>query len=141
VNDTLVRAIRTESAEALKWWFGVSAGVVWKWRKAFGVSGTATTLGSKRAHQHHSEAGAKVMKRRKWTEEELAEKRRVSSELGLKPGVRWTPERGGWTPEQLALLGTDTDTAIAGRLNRTLNAVRLKRERLAIPKHVPSTQG
>jgi hypothetical protein len=141
VNDTLVRAIRTESAEALKWWFGVSAGVVWKWRKVFGVGGTATTTGSKRAHQSKSMAGAKAMKRRRWTEEELAEKRRIANELGLKPGLRWTPERGGWTSEQLALLGTDSDAIIAGKLSRTENAVRLKRERLAIPKYVPPNQG
>jgi hypothetical protein len=30
----LVKAIRTESVEALGHWFGVTAGVVWKWRKA-----------------------------------------------------------------------------------------------------------
>jgi len=41
VNDELARAIRTESAVTLHYWFGVSAGVVWKWRKVFGVGGQA----------------------------------------------------------------------------------------------------
>jgi hypothetical protein len=35
----LAKAIRTESAAALKHHFGVSTGVVWRWRKAFGVGG------------------------------------------------------------------------------------------------------
>jgi hypothetical protein len=39
VNAELVRAIKTESAAALKHWFGVTTGVVWKWRKTFGVGG------------------------------------------------------------------------------------------------------
>jgi hypothetical protein len=38
VNDTLVRAIRTESAAALIHWFGVANSTVWLWRKAFGVA-------------------------------------------------------------------------------------------------------
>jgi hypothetical protein len=42
VCDELVKAITTESAQALKYHFGVSDGVVWRWRKAFGVGGRAT---------------------------------------------------------------------------------------------------
>src|SRR5438874_4584445 len=38
VTEDLVRAIRTESAQALKWWFGVSTHTVWCWRRAFGVT-------------------------------------------------------------------------------------------------------
>ncbi len=38
-----------------------------------------------------------------------------------------------WSAEQLALLGTDTDQAIAVRLGRTETAVTLKRTRLKIP--------
>jgi hypothetical protein len=38
VDEELLRAIRTESALALRYWFGVSGWVVWTWRKAFGVS-------------------------------------------------------------------------------------------------------
>jgi hypothetical protein len=37
VDEVLLRAIRTESAVALRYWFGVSAWVAWMWRKAFGV--------------------------------------------------------------------------------------------------------
>lgn len=35
--DDLVRAVKTESSEAVQYWFGVSAVTVWKWRVALGV--------------------------------------------------------------------------------------------------------
>jgi hypothetical protein len=52
--------------------------------------------------------------------------------LGLRP-VRWTPERGGWAAEQLALLGTDHDKLIAQKIGRTRSAVKAQRQRLDIP--------
>ncbi len=133
VNDTLVRAIRTESAEALMYWFGVSANVVWRWRKAFGVSGTATTPGTRKAHRQACRAGAEGMRAKEWTDKELDDKADLAKRLGKRPGPRWTPATGGWTPAQLALLGTDHDTAIACKLRRSLAAVRKKRVRLKIP--------
>jgi hypothetical protein len=45
-NADLARAIRTKSAAALRFWFGVTVGVVWRWRKVFGMGGRA---GTKRA--------------------------------------------------------------------------------------------
>ena len=33
VCDELVRCIRSESAEAIKHWFGVSTNAVWNWRR------------------------------------------------------------------------------------------------------------
>src|ERR1700757_4701342 len=38
VDEKLARAIRTESAEAIKYWWGVGTHAVWSWRKAFGVA-------------------------------------------------------------------------------------------------------
>jgi hypothetical protein len=38
VNDELARAIRTEAAVAVRFWWGVSKGVVWRWRTALGVA-------------------------------------------------------------------------------------------------------
>jgi len=37
VTEELARAVRTESAAAVCHWWGVSEGVVWRWRKALGV--------------------------------------------------------------------------------------------------------
>lgn len=43
---------------------------------------------------------------------------------------RW--KESGWTAEQVALLGTLPDEELAQRIERTRQAVRLKRERLGI---------
>jgi hypothetical protein len=134
VCDELVRAIRTESAIALKHWFGAATTVVWRWRKAFGVGGrTTTTVGSKRAIRAAAKKGADANKVRVWTAEELDAKSANSKRLGLRPPPRWTPERGGWTEEQLALLGTDQDEVIAKKIGRTPGAVRRMRGIRKIP--------
>jgi hypothetical protein len=43
---------------------------------------------------------------------------------------RWP---GGWTAEEVALLGTDDDEAVAEKLGRTRSAVRSKRNHLGVP--------
>jgi len=50
VNATLERAIRTESAIALAYWFGLSPKPVTWWRRAFGVGGPVGTRGSRNLH-------------------------------------------------------------------------------------------
>jgi hypothetical protein len=137
VNEILARAIRTESAEGIAYWFGVSSGVVWRWRKAFGVSGTATTPGSKKAHRRVCKAGAEGIKTKEWTDEELDARSDAArrSKQSQWFGPRWTPARGVWTAAQLALLGTDHDMVIAKRIGRTLNAVTVKRVRLKVPAY------
>ena len=129
VNATLERAIRTESADALRHFFGVTAGVVWRWRKAFGIP-RAGTPGSAARIAEASAKGAAAMKSKEWTAEELGRKSTLSKRLGLKPKGRWAV--GGWTDEQRALLGTDDDKVIAARVGRTKGAVRAKRAVLGI---------
>ena len=133
VSAELVQAIRTESAAALAHWFGVSAGVVWKWRKAFGVGGRVkTTRGTKWAIRASAKLGAAAQKARVWTAAERRARSHRSKRLGLCP-VRWTPERGGWTLDEVALLGTDHDEAIAKKLGRTPSAVTTQRVTRKIP--------
>jgi hypothetical protein len=133
VNDELALAIRTESAAALMYWFGVGSYAVWNWRKAFGVEGKFRTVGSDRAHQAASLVGAKAMKEKDWTDEEMNAKAEIAKRCGIKPGPRWTPETGGWTTEEISLLGTDHNEAIAKVIGRTEGAVRCKRNLLKIP--------
>jgi transposase-like protein len=133
VNEELRRAILTESAEALKYHFGVSANVVWKWRKQFGVGGHATTKGSKRANRAASQRGAAAAKAKVWTAKERRARSRLSKRLGLKPTGRWKGKE--WTEEQLALLGTDHDEAIARKIGRTRGAGTSKRVALKIPAY------
>jgi len=46
LTGDLVRAVQVESAEALKFWFGVSGKTVWKWRRPLEVEGTFGAVGS-----------------------------------------------------------------------------------------------
>jgi hypothetical protein len=94
VDEELARAIRTESAAAIVYWFGVSATAASQWRRAFGVSGTATTPGSRKAHGEVCRAAAAVNRTRERTRAEraaLAEaaKRRNQARCFR---LRWTPE-------------------------------------------------
>jgi hypothetical protein len=130
VNDTLLKAIKTESADALKFWFGVGTKAVWNWRRAFGV-GRFGTEGSAASHAAASERGAAVRgkpvtpaRRRQLRKHLTAARKKVRR-------GRW--DETGWTAEQLALLGTDHDEAIAKKIGRTRNAVTCKRTELKIP--------
>jgi hypothetical protein len=124
-------AIKTESADALMYWFGVSTKVVWRWRRTFGITQFGTP-GSAGAHAAASEKGAAAVRgkpvtpaRRKQLREHLTAARKK-----VRRG-RW--DETGWTTEQLALLGTDHDEAIAKKIGRTPNAVTCKRTRRRIP--------
>jgi hypothetical protein len=132
VNTELRRAIRTESAVALKHWFGIDGRTVWRWRKAFGVGGRATR-GSKRSIRAAAKKGAAAVKAKVWTDAELDARAERAKRAGRKAPDRWTPERGGWTTDQLALVGTDYDEAIAKKLGRTRSAVTSKRVQRKIP--------
>ena len=134
VNDELAKAIRTESAAALMHWFGVSAGVVWKWRRAFGVGGRVkTTTGTKRAVRGAAQKGAEAVKVKVWTAAERRAVSRRSKRLKLKPTGRWTGRE--WTPAQLALVSTDHDEAVAKKLGRSRTAVTAKRLELNRPAY------
>jgi hypothetical protein len=91
VNEELAKAIRTESATALRYWFGVGSHAVWNWRKAFGVGGHATTPGSRKAIWSAAVKGAAAMKVKDWTDEELDRKSVIAKRWGVRPGQRWTP--------------------------------------------------
>jgi hypothetical protein len=39
VEEELARAVRSEAAAALRYWWGVGSDAVWSWRKVLGVEG------------------------------------------------------------------------------------------------------
>ena len=124
VGPALARAIRTESAAAIMYWWGVGAKAVWRWRQAFlKGEGKFRSPGSQAAHQKASRAGAEAVKAKAWTDGELDARAEPSKRLGLRPSNRWK-EAGEWTWKELDLLGTDTDEAIAAKLGQTVAAVR-----------------
>lgn len=130
VTEELVRAVRTESVEAIKFWFGVGSHAVWNWRRAFGV-GQWATEGSRRLHQELSEAGAAMIKGKKQPQSVIRRRMQTRKERRAPPPVRW--KDSGWTAAQLALLGTLPDKVLAARIGRSPNAVRIKRTREGIP--------
>jgi hypothetical protein len=71
------------------------------------------------------------MRARGLTPSERQERRRRALALNLAQHL--DPARGrGWTADQLALLGTDSDEAVAAQIGRTPAAVRVKRNLLGI---------
>ena len=132
VDDELLRAIRTESAVALKHWFGVSTHAVWNWRKAFGV-GQWGTEGSRRLHKALSEAGAEITRGQPLSLRQVEQRRQRAINLNLGRNLKPGYQGPWWTWKELALLGTYPDNVIARRVGRTVTAVRLMRTRLGIP--------
>jgi hypothetical protein len=103
VGHVLRRAIRTESAAAIMYWFGVGEKAVWNWRKVFAGEGRLKTPGSRTAHRELSRKGARAIKAKVWTDEELDARAELSKRLGLRPPNRWKA-RGGWTANEVKLL-------------------------------------
>ncbi len=126
LDDELARAVRTESAAAVSYWWGVSEGVVWRWRKALEV----TKTNNARTHQlvkEASQAGGDAIKAKEWSQEErdaiTQRNKQRNSAASLSPGYHgeW------WSDEELALLGNLPDEEIAELTGRTVDAVRRQR--------------
>jgi hypothetical protein len=133
VNEELARAIRHESAAAIHFWWGVSVGVVWRWRKAFSV-GRMDHEGIARLMRAAAEKGGEAFGARGWTEEERERLCQVNARLGLaKNLVLGSPELR-WAAWELALLGTVSDHEVARRTGRSVDGVRRKRMKLGIAK-------
>jgi hypothetical protein len=132
VDKELVRAIKTESADALSHWFGVSSGVVWRWRKWQGIEHYGTP-GSEKLHEQICKKGADAVRGKQFSDERCDAQAERSKKLGLHPPNRWTEENGAWTKDELTILGTEKDAEIAELIGRTTIAVRCKRVSLGIP--------
>src|SRR4051812_42013005 len=84
VTRALERAIRTESALALKHHFGVRTTLAWRYRKWAGVEGRRKTPGSRQLHQNVSEPGAAGIRAKDWTDEELDRKAEAARRCGTR---------------------------------------------------------
>jgi hypothetical protein len=132
VDEELARAVRSESAAAVMFWWGASKKAVWHWRKTLGV-GRMDSEGSRRLIQAAAELGGAARRERGLTDEErhAASERGKRLNLGryLVPGYqgRW------WTKKELNLLGKLPDEEVAARIGRTKHAVRVRRTMLGIP--------
>jgi hypothetical protein len=106
VDEELARAIRSESAQALRHWWGVSAGLVCHWRKALGV-GRMDSPGSTRLIQAAAQKGAERMRQKEWSAEGRQQRRKRAIQENYAAFLPGGYQRGPWwTPEEVALLGT-----------------------------------
>jgi hypothetical protein len=131
MTEELRRAVLTESAIALRHWFGASRSAVNNWRKWAGVAGYATTPGSKAARLETARKGADAMREKVWTPEEREQRSAYAKETGRTYPDRWAET--GWSLYEDNQLGTAPDEVIAEKLGRTRSAVRSRRVRLGIP--------
>jgi hypothetical protein len=127
--DGMNRALRTESASAIKYWFGIDGETVWRWKTFFGV-GEWEPEGSRRLHQRLSLAGAAELRGKRVPPEVIERRRQTRLGRKYKPPDRWKEQK--WTKEQLALLGKLPDEEVAARIGRTTTAVRIRRTILGI---------
>jgi hypothetical protein len=82
VDDELARPIRRESAAAIRHWWGVSVGVVWRWRKALGAD-RKSCEGTRRLVRDASEQGAAQVRGKPLPPEQVERRRRTAEELDL----------------------------------------------------------
>jgi hypothetical protein len=114
-----------------RWWWGVSVGVVWRWRKAFGVS-RMDNEGSARLMRAAAEMGGEAVAAREWTEEEREGRRQTNARLGLAKHLVTGYHGPLWAAGEIALLGTVPDREVARRTGRSVDGVRRKRMKLGI---------
>lgn len=135
VNATLERAIRTESAVALKHWFGVTQSCSRSWRIWAGVEGrsASSTPGTRREVKKAADLGAEVVRGTELSDEACDVRSANSKRLNLirfGHAKRWP---NGWTTEMDAMLGTMPDEELAKRLGKSRAAVRSRRSKRGIP--------
>ena len=137
VEEELARAVRHESATAVCYWWGACDGAVYRWRKALEVTRT-NNQGSQRLIHAAASLGAEAMSQRGLTPEEVEQRRERALQMNLSQYLQPGYPGDWWTDEEMALLGTMADEAVAKQVNRTVQAVRQKRERMGIPNPTDS---
>jgi hypothetical protein len=133
LDEELARAVRQESAAAVCYWWGVSEGVVWRWRKALAVTRTSND-GTRRLMHASAKAGAAKVRGQTLPPDQIERRRQTALALNLARFLRPGYHGPRWTARQLRLLGRLADAEVAAKIGRTVNAVRIMRARRGIPK-------
>jgi hypothetical protein len=126
VDDELARAVRTEAAKAIGWWWGVNVAAVAWWRRALGVTRTNND-GSRRLIHQAAVIGDAASRERGVTPAERELRRTNALRLNLRRHLGLGGGRPLWQPWQVKLLGTLPDAVLAKRFRRTVEAVRVRR--------------
>jgi hypothetical protein len=83
--------------------------------------------GTHRLVQASAQAGGDAAKAKEWTEAEQPARREIAERLDLGRHLRHGYHGPRWTRMERALLGKLPDAEVAGRIGRTVGAVRQKR--------------
>jgi hypothetical protein len=132
VTEELARAVRSESAKAVRWWWRVGVKAVWKWRRSLAVTRT-NNPGTNTLMREASEKGASQLRGKVLSEDAVERRRRTAIELNLGRMLRHGYHGPRWTDEELGLLGEAADAEVAQATGRSVTAVRVMRNRLGIP--------
>jgi hypothetical protein len=132
VDEELARAVREESAAAIRYWWGVSNRTVCKWRKALGVDrrnneGSQALIHAATTRARSAQAPVRSEEYRQKQRENIRRRRAEGSAPELATGR-------AWSPEHKALLGTMPDEEVASRTGHPLRSVKTVRLRLRIPR-------
>lgn len=135
LTATLAKAVKTETAQDIMAWFGVSEGTVWGWRRALGVT-RDNNPGTKAAYQatRNIPPEAAARGRAKALEPEAQAKMLDSIAAGMS-SRRPHPEAINWTPRMDAVLGAMPDEQAAQALGISKTKVALRRRYLGKPSY------
>jgi hypothetical protein len=136
VDEELARAVRNEAVVAIRYWWGLSAGVVQRWRRALEVN-RRTNPGTRRLMLAASAKGADAMRGVPLSEEQVEQRRRNAIENNLAQYLQTGYHGPWWTAEDIALLGVLPDEEVARRTGRSYDAVRRQRLLRGIPNPTP----
>jgi hypothetical protein len=131
LDTELGRAVRTEAAAAVMYWWGASRNVVRSWRRFLDVD-RLNYPGTHRVVQASAAAGGEAVQAKEWTDAERQARREAAKVLDLGRNLVHGYHGPWWTEEELALLGTLPDAEVAARIGSSVNAVRVKRRRAGI---------
>jgi hypothetical protein len=138
VDEELARAVRLESAAAIRHWWGVSVGVVWRWRKAMGVTRT-NNPGSVRRQRAASAKGADTTRGVPLPPDQVERRSRTARELNLGRHLlrgfdgRYHKARA-WTAAEDEAVRTLPPKEVARRTGRSLDAVYWRRGVLGVSR-------
>jgi len=135
VDEELARAIRNESALAIRYWWGVGHGTVWWWRQQLGVDRKGNE-GTKRLMALAAAKGAAAVKAKTWSQTERQSKARLARQLNQARFLRGPNNPRLWKPDELTLLKDLrlSDAQVAACIDKTATAVRVKRWKMGLER-------
>jgi hypothetical protein len=132
VDEELARAVREESAEAIRYWWGVSNVTVMRWRQALGANrknnaGSQVLIRAATKKARASQDPNRSTEYRQKQRENINRRRQAGQAPELAHGKK------AWSPAHKALLGTMPDRDVAACTGHPLSSVKSMRLRLHIP--------